>query len=38
MRLGPMDMGALVALPFGFVLLAVVAARLAVLRQMRRML
>jgi len=38
MRLGVADMGALIALPFGFVLLAVVAARHAVLRQMRRML
>ncbi|WP_294233247.1 FtsX-like permease family protein [uncultured Sphingomonas sp.] len=38
MRLGVADIGLLVAVPFGFVLLAVVAARLAVLRQMRRML
>ena len=38
MRLGVGDMAMLVALPFGFVVLAVVAARLAVLRQMRRML
>ncbi|WP_058745768.1 cell division protein FtsX [Sphingomonas yabuuchiae] len=38
MRLGPGDMAMLIALPFGFVVLAVGAARLAVLRQMRRML
>lgn len=38
MRLGVADIGLLFATPFGFVLLAVVAARLAVLRQMRRML
>ena len=38
MRLGVADLGGLVALPIGFVLLAVVAARHAVLRQMRRML
>lgn len=38
MRLGVADLGGLLALPFGFVLLAVVAARHAVLRQMRRML
>ncbi|WP_433909289.1 cell division protein FtsX [Sphingomonas yabuuchiae] len=38
MRLGLVDMAMLIALPFGFVVLAVGAARLAVLRQMRRML
>ena len=32
------DLAMLIALPFGFVALAVVAARLAVLAQMRRML
>jgi len=38
LRLGAGDMGMLVLLPFAFVLLAVVAARAAVLAQMRRML
>ena len=38
LQLGVADLGMLTALPFGFVALAVVAARLAVLRQMRRML
>ncbi|KQO51494.1 cell division protein FtsX [Sphingomonas sp. Leaf257] len=38
MRLGLGDMAMLIALPFAFVVLAVGAARLAVLRQMRRML
>ncbi|MEJ8631051.1 permease [Sphingomonas sp. I4] len=38
LQLGVADLGMLIALPFGFVALAVVAARLAVLRQMRRML
>ncbi|WP_343527389.1 FtsX-like permease family protein [Sphingomonas sp.] len=38
LRLGVGDVAALVVLPFGFVGLAVLAARLAVLRQMRRML
>jgi cell division transport system permease protein len=38
LRLGPADLAMLFALPFGFVALAVLAARLAVLGQMRRML
>jgi cell division transport system permease protein len=38
MRLGMGDVAMLIALPFAFIALAVVAARLAVMAQMRRML